>query len=105
MLRPTDTRLARRSARRGLLCTCAVARSLSPARRSGLVALAVGALALVSVPAASAGTYPMYQCSPGTEAVSPGWSVFGYNTNASTVLWNTCSTGGAIGVYVASDEQ
>ena len=69
------------------------------------MALAVGTLALASAPAASAGTYPMYQCSPGTEAVSPGWSVFGYNTNASTVLWNTCSTGGAIGVYVSSDEQ
>jgi hypothetical protein len=79
--------------------------SFSLARRSGLVALAVGTLALMSAPAASAGTYPMYQCSPGTEAVSAGWSVFGYNTNASPVLWNTCSAGGAIGDYVSSDEQ
>lgn len=54
---------------------------------------------------AFAGTYPMYQCSPGSEAVAPGWSVFGVNTLTSTVLWNTCSTGGAIGDYVASNEQ
>jgi hypothetical protein len=47
----------------------------------------------------------MHQCAPGTPAVSPGWSVFGVNTNASTVLSNTCSTGGAIGDYVASNEQ
>jgi hypothetical protein len=31
--------------------------------------------------------------------------VYGINTNASTVLWNTCSTGGAIGDYVSSNEQ
>jgi hypothetical protein len=54
---------------------------------------------------ASAGTYPMYQCAPSIPAVSPGWSVYGINTNASTVLWNTCSTGGAIGDYVSSNEQ
>jgi hypothetical protein len=47
----------------------------------------------------------MHQCAPGTPAVSPGWSVFGVNTNASSVLWNTCSTGGAIGDSVASNEQ
>ena len=54
---------------------------------------------------ALAGTYPMYQCSPGTEAVSPGWSVFGVDTYASTVLSNTCSASGSIGDYVASNEQ
>ena len=47
----------------------------------------------------------MYQCAPGTPAVSPGWSVFGVNTNTSSVLWNTCSTGGAIGDSVASNEE
>jgi hypothetical protein len=73
--------------------------------RSGLFALAASTIALAAASAASAGTYPMYQCAPGTPAVSPGWSVFGVNTNASTVLWNTCSTGGAIGDYVSSNEQ
>jgi hypothetical protein len=105
MLRLTDTRLVRRSVRRSSLSARALSSSFSLARRSGLIALAAGTLALVSASVASAGTYPMYQCSPGTEAVSPGWSVFGYNTNASTVLWNTCSAGGAIGDYVSSDEQ
>jgi hypothetical protein len=47
----------------------------------------------------------MYQCAPGTEAVSPGWSVFGVNTITSSVLWNTCSTGGVIGDSVASEEK
>jgi hypothetical protein len=60
---------------------------------------------LALAPSASAGTYPMYQCAPSIPAVSPGWSVYGINTNASTVLWNTCSTGGAIGDYVSSNEQ
>ena len=54
---------------------------------------------------ASAGTYPMYQCAPGVPAVSPGWSVFGNNTNANTVLSNSCSAGGSIGDYVFTDEQ
>ncbi len=73
--------------------------------RSGLLALAASTIALAGAPPANAGTYLMYQCAPGTPAVSPGWSVFGVNTNASTVLWNTCSTGGAIGDYVSSNEQ
>ena len=30
---------------------------------------------------------------------------YGYNTDADTVLSNTCSTGGSIGDYVFSDEQ
>jgi hypothetical protein len=71
----------------------------------GLLACTACLLALLSPPAATAGTYPMHQCAPGTPAVSPGWSVYGYNTNASSVLSNTCSTGGAIGDYVASNEQ
>src|ERR1019366_6026873 len=54
---------------------------------------------------ASAGTYPMYQCAPGVPAVSPGWSVFGNTTNASTVLSNTCSAGGSIGDYVFTNGQ
>ncbi len=47
----------------------------------------------------------MYQCAPGTPAVSPGWSVYGYNTDASTVLSNSCSSAGAIGDYVFSNGQ
>src|ERR1019366_8237951 len=70
-----------------------------------VVVLASAACLLAAPSLASAGTYPMHQCAPGTPAVSPGWSVFGVNTNASTVLSNTCSTGGAIGDYVASNEQ
>lgn len=54
---------------------------------------------------AQAGTYPMYQCAPGVPAVSPGWSVFGYNTDANTVLSNACSAGGSIGDYVFTDGQ
>ena len=60
---------------------------------------------LVLAPSAGAGTYPMYQCAPGVPAVSPGWSVFGNNTNANTVLSNTCSAGGSIGDYVSTNEQ
>ncbi len=56
-------------------------------------------------PAASAGTYPMYQCAAGVPAVSPGWSVFGNNTQADTVLSDTCSAGGSIGVYVFTEEH
>jgi hypothetical protein len=74
-------------------------------RGAALLVLAVGALALASAPPAAAGTYPMYQCVPGSEAVSPGWSVYGVDTNASTTLWDTCSSGGAIGDYVFSDGE
>jgi len=69
------------------------------------VLLAAAACLLVAPSLASAGTYPMYQCAPGTPAVSPGWSVYGINTDASLVLSNTCSSGGAIGDSVASNEQ
>ena len=73
---------------------------------SMIAVLLAGAACLLAAPSlASAGTYPMYQCAPGTPAVSPGWSVYGYNTDADTVLSNTCSTGGSIGDYVFSDEQ
>jgi hypothetical protein len=76
-------------------------------RRAQIIASALaGAACLLVAPSlASAGTYPMYQCAPGTPAVSPGWSVLGVNTNASLVLSNTCSSGGAIGDSVASNEQ
>jgi len=67
-----------------------------------LVALA---LALAFTPAARAGSYPMYQCSPGAPGVSPGWSTYGFQTSASTVLSNTCASGGAIGNYVFSNGQ
>src|ERR1700731_3903827 len=73
---------------------------------SMLLGVLAGAACLLAAPSlASAGTYPMYQCAPGTPAVSPGWSVYGINTEASTVLSNTCSSGGAIGDSVASNEQ
>ncbi|MGH2832509.1 MAG: hypothetical protein ACRDK2_07005, partial [Solirubrobacteraceae bacterium] len=53
---------------------------------------------------ADAGTYPMYQCyaSASHAGVSPGWSAFGDDTNASTVLTNSCSSGGSLGDYVFS---
>src|ERR1035438_6805251 len=60
---------------------------------------------LARAASASAGTYPMYQCAPGVPAVSPGWSVFGNSTNASTVLSNTCSAGGRIGHSVFTNGQ
>jgi hypothetical protein len=63
------------------------------------------AASLVIAPSASAGTYPMYQCAPGVPAVSPGWSVFANNTNATTLISNTCSAGGSIGDSVSTDEQ
>jgi hypothetical protein len=73
---------------------------------SVIAILLTGAACLLAASSlASAGTYPMYQCAPGTPAVSPGWSVYGINTEASTVLSNTCSSGGAIGDSVASNEQ
>jgi len=63
------------------------------------------AAGLLSAPDASAGTYPMYQCREGVPAVSPGWSVFGNNTNANTALSNTCSAEGSIGDYVSTNGQ
>jgi hypothetical protein len=69
---------------------------------TGFLALAASAAA----PVADAGTYPMYQCGAGgTTAVAPGWSAYGFNTNASTVLSNSCSSAGTIGVYVFSHGQ
>ncbi len=68
---------------------------------------AVCVLLVLAMPAASAsaGTYPMSQCSAAVPAVSPGWSTFGNNTNANTALSNTCSAGGSIGDYVFTNEQ
>ena len=105
MLVLTDMPTTCRSYRRGLARAFAVRSAAAFLRLSALLALVVSTIALAGAPTASAGTYPMYQCTPGTPAVSPGWSVFGVNTNTSSVLWNTCSTGGAIGDSVASDEQ
>lgn len=74
--------------------------------RAVVMMLVVGPLALVVVSPASAGTYPMYQCSPGAEAVSPGWYVAAASdTKATTVLTNNCSTGGALGDYVSTEES
>jgi hypothetical protein len=72
---------------------------------SALGLLAVLAVALAFASAARAGSYPMYQCSPGAPGVSPGWSTYGFQTSASTVLSNACATGGAIGNYVFSNGQ
>jgi hypothetical protein len=47
----------------------------------------------------------MYQCRGSISAVASGWSVFSYNTLASTVLTNTCTSGGALGDYVFSNGQ
>jgi hypothetical protein len=69
------------------------------------VAIALLAAGLLFTTAASAGTYPMYQCAAGVPAVSAGWSVFGFNTQADTVLSDTCSAGGSIGVYVFTEEH
>ena len=70
------------------------------ARRCVLLAVLVSAAALTHAAGASAGTYPMYQCSPGHPAVAPGWSVSEAETGSSTVLSNTCAVNGAIGLYV-----
>jgi hypothetical protein len=81
----------------------------SDRRRRARTALAVTSVLLqmsvVLAASASAGTYPMYQCSAAVPAVSPGWSVFGNDTQAVTVLSNTCSAGGSIGDYVFTNEQ
>ncbi len=69
------------------------------------VAIIVLTASLMLAPTASAGTYPMYQCAAGVPSVSPGWNVFGYNTQADTVLSDTCSAGGSIGVYVFTEEH
>jgi hypothetical protein len=73
--------------------------------RAGLFALIACATILACCAPAMAGTYPMYQCAPGAPAVSPGWSVYGFDTLASTVLTNSCASGGRIGDYVFSNGQ
>jgi hypothetical protein len=72
---------------------------------SRLLALAAGMLALAGAPSANAGSYPMHQCASGVPAVSLGWSTFGYTTNATSTLHNTCSSGGTIGVYAFTNGQ
>jgi hypothetical protein len=65
----------------------------------------VGALACVAcilaVPSpATAGTYPMYQCSSSVPTVAPGWSVYESTSLAGQELSNSCASAGAIGDYV-----
>jgi hypothetical protein len=73
---------------------------------SAMTILLASLLVLVLVSSASAGTYPMYQCSPGAEAVAPGWYVAAASdTKAVTVLTNSCSTGGALGDSVSTEES
>ena len=72
------------------------------ALRLGASFIAVTLVSLVFAIHANAGTYPMYQCISGHPAVAPGWGVFSAQTNASTVLRNNCSSGGAIEDYVFS---
>jgi hypothetical protein len=83
--------------------------SLMPRRLSLLapLALTIMIVVLAPVPSARAGTYPMYQCdaSASHTGVAPGWSAFGNSTNASTVLTNSCSSGGSLGDYVFSHGQ
>jgi hypothetical protein len=81
-------------------------------RESGRLAVSMllGVLAavacLLAAPSlAGAGTYPMHQCGAGTSAVAPGWSVYGINTEASTVISNDCGSGGPLGDQVASNER
>jgi hypothetical protein len=97
-------------ARRGVHIQGADARALTAhepaARRTRTVVARSAAIAtlgvlglLLSFPSARAGTYPMYQCGGGTTSVAPGWSAFGNDTQASTVISNGCSAGGTLGVY------
>ena len=76
-----------------------------PAVLGFIAAIVLLTVSLMLTPAASAGTYPMYQCAAGVPSVSPGWSVFGNDTLADTVLSDTCSAGGSIGVYVFTEEH
>lgn len=87
---------------------------MTPTRKLGkrlgtprlLAAIVVLSASLMLTPAAaSAGTYPMYQCAAGVPDVSPGWDVFADNTFADTVLSDSCSAGGSIGVYVFTEEH
>jgi hypothetical protein len=80
-------------------------RGISHLRRLWLLALIACAATLAGTSTAVAGTYPEYQCSASVPSVSSGWSVYGNNTDADTVLWNTCSSGGSIGDYVSSEER
>jgi hypothetical protein len=70
---------------------------------AGLLVLIACAITLIWCPPALAGTYPMYQCSLGVPVASPGWSVYGSHTKATTVLSNQCSSGGPLGVYAYSN--
>jgi hypothetical protein len=77
-------------------------RRLSP---PALIAATLAILALAMPSIAAAGTYPMYQCASSDENVAPGWSVYSFNSDASTVLSNSCSGGGSLGDYVFSHGQ
>ena len=78
-------------------------------RRAASTALAAAitlcCTTLTFTPTATAGTYPMYQCTSSLAAVSPGWSVIASETNASTILTDTCSVGGSISDYVFTNKQ
>lgn len=76
------------------------------ARRVALITLIVAVFAALLSAAADAGTYPMYQCTPSNPSVSGGWSVYSFQSEASTVLSNGCSaSGGTLGDYVFSHGQ
>jgi hypothetical protein len=77
-----------------------------PLAGAATILLTTALLVLGLAPSANAGTYPMYQCSPGAEAVASGWYVAAASdTKAVTVLSNNCSTGGALGDSVSTDES
>jgi hypothetical protein len=73
---------------------------------SVIAMLLAGVACLLAGPSlAAAGIYPMHQCGAGTSAVASGWSVYGINTEASTVLNNDCGSAGPLGDYVFSHGQ
>jgi hypothetical protein len=73
--------------------------------RAALLALAASTLTLSYTATANAKTYATYQCAPGIPAVSPGWSTYAFNSQATTGLADTCATGGNIGDEVSSNES
>ncbi|HUH80611.1 MAG TPA: carboxypeptidase-like regulatory domain-containing protein [Solirubrobacteraceae bacterium] len=64
------------------------------------------ALAILNPAIADAGSYQIHQCTASDAAVSPGWSTYAIDSQASTVLTNSCGApGGALGDYVFSNGQ
>ncbi|HTZ62659.1 MAG TPA: Ig-like domain-containing protein [Solirubrobacteraceae bacterium] len=79
-------------------------RSPDTGRRAQIVLLAFAVL-LIGASCARAGTYPMYQCTASDPSVSAGWTAYSYDSDASTVLSNNCSSADSLGDYVFSNGQ